>query len=94
MKEFKGTPTPWLINYNDETLVCGTVKPTHKGRFVAEKPLHLCTDEEWEYNKRLIAAAPDLLAFAIDFVEKVESGRARSTDSYNKAKLAINKALT
>lgn len=42
----------------------------------------------------IISAAPDLLAFAIDFVEKVESGRTKSTDSYNKAKAAIAKATT
>lgn len=44
-------------------------------------------------DAKLIAAAPKLLAFAIDFVNKVESGRAKSTDSYNKAKDAISEAL-
>lgn len=49
--------------------------------------------EIYTSNARIIAAAPDLLAFAIDFIEKVESGRAKSTDSYNKAKIAVAKAL-
>jgi len=34
-----------------------------------------------------------LLDFAIDFVNKVESGRAKSVDSYAKAKAAITAAL-
>ncbi len=37
-------------------------------------------------------AAPELLEVAKDFVDKVESGRARSKDSYAKFKAAIAKA--
>ena len=44
-------------------------------------------------DANLISAAPDLLQAAIDFIEKVDDGRARSTDSYNKFKLAVHKAL-
>ncbi len=40
----------------------------------------------------LIAAFPDLLEAAKDFVDKVETGRARSKDSYAKFKAAIKKA--
>jgi hypothetical protein len=43
-------------------------------------------------NAKLIAAAPELLQAALDFIGKVESGRARSTDSYNKFKAAVQKA--
>ncbi len=48
--------------------------------------------EEIEANAALIAAAPELLEAAIDFVNKVETGRARSKDSYAKFKAAIKKA--
>lgn len=37
----------------------------------------------------LICGAPELLAAAKDFVNKVDTGKARSTDSYNKFKSAI-----
>lgn len=83
MIEFKGTTRTW---YCDET----TVK-------TVEIPIAYVGGENKEMslaNAKLISAAPDLLAFAIDFVEKVESGRAKSTDSYNKAQAAIAKALT
>jgi len=43
-------------------------------------------------DAKLISAAPDLLEAALDFVNKVETGRAKSTDSYNKFKVAIAKA--
>lgn len=36
----------------------------------------------------------ELLEAAQDFINKVDTGRARSTDSYNKFKAAINKALS
>ncbi len=42
---------------------------------------------------KLFNAAPLLLEAALDFVNKVDEGRARSTDSYNKFKNAINKAI-
>ena len=45
-----------------------------------------------EANARLIAAAPDLLAAALDFVAKVERGEAKSTRSYAAFKAAIAKA--
>ena len=48
------------------------------------------SDEE-HANARLIAAAPDLYACCKDFVEKVESGRARSKDSYAKMKAALSR---
>jgi hypothetical protein len=41
---------------------------------------------------RLIAAAPDLLEAAIEFVRKVDAGEARSTKSYAAFKAAIAKA--
>lgn len=43
-------------------------------------------------NARLIAAAPDLLEAAIEFVRKVDCGEGRSTKSYAQFKAAIAKA--
>lgn len=63
MKEFKGTPGPWLTDRNN----------AHTGRIAT---IHGCTDNNWvevwstnwpdseecqEDNARLIAAAPELL---------------------------------
>lgn len=89
MKKFKGTKFPWEYS---STMV---YQPINDGGIIVCMPTEFSPkgSADWKYNAKLIAAAPDLLAFAMDFVEKVESGRARSTDSYNKAKIAINKAL-
>lgn len=43
-------------------------------------------------HAHLIAAAPDLLAACEAFVQKVETGKARSTESYNQMKAVIAKA--
>jgi len=94
MKEFKGTSGVWSIDpkiktviRNDQERGVATVSVYTSNQNTIE------VDAENEANAKLIAAAPELLAFALDLIEKVESGKAKSTDSYNKAKLAINKAL-
>lgn len=92
--EFKGTPGPWdasTIEFDLADNCQGAIHRTylegseHKSTFVAD----VATVED----SNLIAAAPALLAAAIDFVEKVDSGRAYSKDSYMKFKLAVHAAL-
>lgn len=104
--EFKGTPGPWsLPHFSDDNVECNcpwvlcdsycgsiaTIDYSKEGVGWMEgdnPPI-----SEAKLNGYLISAAPDLLQAAIDFIEKVDDDRARSTDSYNKFKLAVNKAL-
>lgn len=97
MEEFKGTKGKWEViehSWSDTSIVCGD-------KTICTKSIYdECTEESQEQveletmaNFNLLASSKDLLDFAQDFVAKVESGRSRSTDSYKKAKLAINKAL-
>lgn len=98
MKEytFKGTPGNWsdmsgdnasidIVLDNAATISVDRIN-RYDGQLVGER-------SEMEANAHLIAAAPDLLQACIDFVNKVDSGRAKSTDSYNQMKAAIHKAL-
>jgi hypothetical protein len=87
MEDLKHSIGPWFINKNCKELIVDN----------SEDPV--CTVSMFPYNKdvtranaKLIAAAPELLQAALDFIGKVESGRARSTDSYNKFKAAVQKA--
>jgi len=91
--EFKGTDGKWTLTTNP--LEIGNFKSSvwSTNKFGEEIGSELIADVEKNENAHLIAAAPDLLKAAIDFLEKVESGRARSTDSYNKFKSAVYKAL-
>jgi hypothetical protein len=105
MQEFKGTQGEWSVpHFADSSQkcdcrwvlseqYCGSIATVDwsKDRSIDNgdnPPL-----DEAIANAHLIAAAPELLKAALDFVEKVDDGRARSTDSYNKFKQAINKAL-
>lgn len=104
--KFKGTPGEWGVPHLSDDNVkcncgyvlcetyCGSVATVNHSKEGADwmegdnPPL-----EEAKANGYLIGAAPNLLEAAIDFLEKVEDGRARSTDSYNKIKAAVYKAL-
>jgi hypothetical protein len=90
-KEFKGTKGEWSLVQTPNSENYGIVKFSDGyGLALIDSDWNF---EEEEANLRLISAAPDLLVFAMDFIEKVESGRAKSNDSYNKALVAVNKAL-
>lgn len=88
--EFKGTPGPWEIGYFVRSDVFAKGGMKWVSTLVSD---NLDGTEEDSANAKLVAAAPELLEAAIDFVRKVESGLAKSTDSYNKFKSAINKAI-
>lgn len=94
MKEFKGLPAPWATVDNGGFI---EIKPDslteHSFAYVFPNKFIKIDKEVQVANAALIAAAPELLAFAMDFIDKVESGRAKSIDSYNKAKVAVSKAL-
>ena len=104
MKEFKGTPGPWLTDRNN----------VHTGRIVT---IHGCTDNDWvevwstnwpdseecqEANAQLIAAAPELLEALRQLSNHVQdcyhndSGAKYWKDEFhpmNLTHMALNKAL-
>lgn len=91
--KFKGNEGSWSTTTNPLEVGNFRASVWRTKKFGNEVGSTLIADVENVQDADLIAAAPDLLQAAIDFIEKVESGRARSTDSYNKFKLAVNKAL-
>ncbi len=86
----KHTPGPWRLRKmrNDTYAVYG------EGEYDIIFPTLLYAGKTAQANAALIVAAPELWEAAIDFVDKVESGRARSKDSYAKFKAAIKKVET
>lgn len=90
--EFKGTKGKWTYSEQQG-------KPGHC--FVAQVFAELSVAEitprdnqdEATANAKLMAASKDLLKCCLDFVEKVDSGKARSTKSYAQMNKAIKKAL-
>lgn len=94
MREPKHTPGPWRLDKRASCAVVG-----EGGRMVASTSVHTSNTDDGEHvneneaNARLIAAAPELLKAAECFVAKVESGRARSADSYAQFKAAIARAI-
>jgi len=95
--EFKGTKDLKVIRVSGIPIGVGTRDEVSR---ITCNSLLPDSDEDWEKEKevteadmKLYAASPDLLQAAIDFVNKVDEGRARSTDSYNKFKAAIDKVL-
>ncbi len=85
--EFKGTKGPWHLEDGGRgSWVCNS-----GGEYAAISAG--ITDEVAEANGYLIAAAPDLLKACMDFIEKVDSGRARSVKTYGQMKAAVEKAL-
>ena len=94
------TPGPWkLVTGNsarefNEISIRPTVNPFPEGGFLPF-PIASVRYPTYEFgiaNARLIAAAPDLLEAAIEFVRKVDCGEGRSTKSYAQFKAAIAKA--
>ena len=80
----KHTPGPWRLRE--------LIDSSHAIYGEGEYDLIFPKFGDIDANSALIVAAPDLLEAAIDFVNKVETGRARSRDSYAKFKTAIAKA--
>jgi hypothetical protein len=86
------TPAPWSIKkskYGEQVLILN-----QKGIQIGKMETgYLGVKQPLEANALLVAAAPDLLQCYIDFVEKVEAGKARSIHSYAQMKEAIKKAI-
>lgn len=95
------TPGPWVaVEHEGENgywwqVLQGAWDVSHNGAsdpgVVADARYSAMTPAENEANARLIAAAPELLEAAKDFIRKVDEGRARSVDSYTKFSAAITK---
>lgn len=95
--EFKGTPGLWSYEEDyDKEYVQPTCKINSSYGIEGIATVWSGSNKMTEQciaDAQLISAAPELLEAALDFVNKVDEGRATSTDSYNKFKQAINKAL-
>jgi hypothetical protein len=97
MKQFKGTPGEWIIRTMPDGspfIEAPKVLPT------AGYNIEVFGAEDANYPEAmrradfmLGAAAKDLLQAALNFCEKVETGRAKSVESYQEFKAAIEKAL-
>lgn len=91
MKEFKGTPGPWLFNgYEIESEQCDYIADVYGTK--------ASTDEE-KANANLIAASPELISALQQLLEihDDQSGKAWTTSSKRRAldnaRAAVNKAL-
>jgi hypothetical protein len=91
---FKGTKGEWIFKKGLSKHIAYTVISdiTNPGVIIAD--LYPKADNSQEANAKLIAAAPDLLEACQKFVDKCDTGRARSVESYSQMKAAIEKALT
>lgn len=93
MKEFKGTPVPWTVDWSDFAVV------SKDGKGVADFDYGRFDDDEDCLNAILIAAAPDLLEALQETVYRLDAwistGRASELDvnAAEKARAAISKAL-
>jgi hypothetical protein len=87
MSQTQHTPGPWEFRIEPGDTIGQTWAPDGYVVTNLNRPR-----EEYNANKRLLAAAPDLLAACQEFVRKVESGEARSRRSYKQMKAAIAKA--
>lgn len=75
---------PWTAKWSSTTYLIEPVSKKNKWDGIA-----LCPEKDFA---QAITATPDLIDAALDFVNKVDTGRAKSTDSYNKFKAALKKA--
>lgn len=86
----KHTLGPWVIL--DEPNRHGSYLIYDKNEYGIGEAWNISEDIQNYANARLMAAAPDLLEACIQFVRKVECGKARSKKSYEQMKKAIAKA--
>jgi hypothetical protein len=70
----------------------GQIYIQETGKSIAIIPYFDKENEEHASNEKLMAAAPELLAACVEFVRKVDCGKARSTKSYKQMSEAIAKA--
>lgn len=107
MTESKWTPGPWHyrpIKYDDWGYVRGPVASDGSQDFICQaKDVRVSEKEEeeearwngtdpWEWNGRLIAAAPDMAEAMQEFIDRCDRGEVRSTKTYNKFKAIMQKA--
>lgn len=98
MTQFKGTPKPWKVcGANGGKCKCGLIWSTVADFTVAKAIRHDdelgdISEEQFNANKNLIAAAPDLLEALENLVKIIETGGNYSS-AIKSAKSAINKAL-
>lgn len=87
MKEFKGTPGPWAVDWSDFAVV------GKDGKGVADFDYGRFDDDEDCLNAILIAAAPDLLEALQNMVTAYEYEASIDNPALLAARAAISKAL-
>lgn len=90
MNEFKGTNSDWKEAGNNDNGIFISGEDSQSAIAHVYYNNNTVKIGEGRANARLIANAKRLMEFAQDFVNKVESGRAKSVDSYQKAKDVLN----
>jgi hypothetical protein len=88
MQEFKGTPGPWHVSNEGCMLIRDDA-----GLSIVAKYVGYTNDEEELANAHLIAAAPELLDFIIEYKEAWDDGLAGDSYLLRKAEKVIAKAL-
>ncbi len=104
MSGVKHTPGPWEVEPEHSRTCFGGLESFIEDRpdavvvNIPHPPFALgscgaiCLGENARPNAHLMAASPDLLKAAMDFVANVDRGEAQSTRSYAQFKAAILKA--
>lgn len=85
MKEFEGTPGPWIVDKDFDVT-------TNGGCVVAWTAVGVFSQEERVSNAHLISASPELLS-ALQNIVNYHFGKTATAPAYLEAKAAIAKAL-
>lgn len=101
MREFKGTPGPWEVDINltDTTEIAGIGTRYKTVCSLSAYEHRCCSIDETNANAKLIASAPELLESLQDLMSSIGGGKKYCAHDFHcncawdKAKLAINKAL-
>lgn len=84
------TPGPWAVSSHHGRLTVAT----HDGSMIIAD-CRVASDDEFQANARLIAAAPEMLAalrYAVDVIEEAAGGRESQLSSDEQAALAQARA--
>lgn len=91
MQEFKGTPGPWSVSFHGADN-CWIVD-SEKDSAIAKVTKYRADGDLQRANFNLIAAAPELLDFIIEYKSAWDDGLAGDSYLLRKAEKVIDKAL-
>ncbi|HDK7229040.1 TPA: hypothetical protein PTV58_002654 [Cronobacter sakazakii] len=98
MKDFKGSPAPWMVIDDHPQMACFDIHGEHGDIYIT---IYRVDENRASHNAHLIAAAPDLLEALQDMLSGWKYIREQHGDLYgvgwdraqDKAQAAISKAL-